>query len=90
MHGKGALPTDNAEYEAALNGKDPKWKLTEIHRTFVILLDNCFPMHMSDLDDESPMAKYATEDLWSKHATWLNANSTMMKQDKCPRIDRSK
>ena len=90
LNGEGALPSDRARYETALMGKDPKWKLTEIHRKFVILLDNCFPMWMSDPDDESPMAKYATEEFWSKHSTWLNAVAITMKQDKLPRTDRSK
>ena len=90
MNGTGALSSDKAAYEISLSEKDSNWKRTEINRKFVILVDNCFPMYMSDPNDTSPMAQYATEEFWSKHATWLNVESTMMKQDKFPRTDRSK
>ena len=54
------------------------------------MLDNCFHMLISDPDDESPMAQYGTEEFWSKHASWLKVQATLMKQDKLLRTDRSK
>ena len=82
-----SLPSDKAKYETALDGKDPKWKLKETNQKFVLLVDNCLPMWMSDPDDASCMED-ATEYFWAKHGAKRNVEAFLIRQDKHPRTDK--
>ena len=47
-------------------------------------------MYMPDPNDPSLVAQFATEEFWSKHATWLNVESIDMATEELPRTYRSK
>ena len=88
-NGHGALPSDTARYETALDDKDHTWKFIETSRKFVLLVDDCFPLWMSDPDDTSSMGD-ATEDFWARHGDRLNVEASLMKQDEHPWTDKGK
>ena len=82
-----SLPSDKAKYETALDGQDLSWRLKETNRKFVLIVDNCFPMWMSDPDDASSVGQ-AAEEFWARHGAKLNVEAFLMKQDENPRTDK--
>ena len=64
-NGTGATPEGRAQHAAVLDSQDLSWRKNEIGGKCVILVDNCFVMHFSDSDDQSPVAQTATENVVS-------------------------